>query len=125
MTDDAQVIADLEQRRYRAMRTADAVTLAELCDDELSYTHSDGTSDSRVSYLQRIRDGYFDYQWLEHETDRTLVLGECALVFGKMTGDVVINGAVRHLNSASLVVWVRRAEGWRFLAFQPTPLPVS
>jgi hypothetical protein len=39
-----------------------------------------------------------------------------------MIGDVVVNGSLRHLNSAALTVWVRRANGWRLLAFQPTPL---
>lgn len=122
MTDDAQVIADLEDRRYAAMLRSDLAALADLCDVELTYTHSDGARDTRDSYLQRIRDGYFDYRWLEHETYRTIVAGDCALVVGRMTGDVVINGASRHLNSASLVVWVRRSAGWRFVAFQPTPL---
>jgi ketosteroid isomerase-like protein len=125
MTDDVVAIAALEDRRHQAMLDSDADALAELCDDELTYTHSDATSDSRDSYLQRIRDGYFDYRTLEHETYRTLVVGDCALVWGRMTGDVLIDGAVRHLNSASLVVWVRRAVGWRLLAFQPTRVPVS
>ncbi|HEU5267417.1 MAG TPA: nuclear transport factor 2 family protein [Jatrophihabitans sp.] len=122
MTDDATVLAELERRRYDAMRDSDHAALAQLCDDELTYTHSDGTSDTKDTYLQRIRDGYFDYQRLEHETYRTLVVGDCALVFGRMSGEVLISGALRQLNSASLVVWARRADGWRFLAFQPTPL---
>lgn len=123
MTDDVEVIAELEERRYDAMRRSDDSVLAELCDEELTYTHSDATSDTKTSYLQRIRDGYFDYQRLEHETHRTLLAGDCALVYGRMTGEVLISGAIRHLDSATLVVWARRAEGWRLLAFQPTPIP--
>ena len=123
MSDDAaSVLADLERRRYDAMRDSDHAVLAQLCDDELTYTHSDGTSDTKETYLQRIRDGYFDYRRLEHDTDRTLLVGDCALLFGRMSGEVLIGGALRRLNSVSLVVWVRRADGWRFLAFQPTPL---
>ena len=41
MTDDVEVIAELEERRYDAMRRSDDSALAELCDDELTYTHSD------------------------------------------------------------------------------------
>ncbi len=122
MTDDADVIADLEAQRYQAMLRSDEATLDELCDDELTYTHSDGARDTKVSYLRRVRDGYFDYQWLEHENYRTIVVGDCAVLVGRMTGDVVVNGSLRHLNSAGLTVWVRRANGWRLLAFQPTPL---
>jgi len=122
VTDDAGEIADLEEQRYQAMLRSDAAALAELCDDELAYTHSDGACDTKATYLQRVRDGYFDYQWLEHEIYRTIVVDDCAVVVGRMTGDVVVNGSMRHLNSAALIVWARRPNGWRLLAFQPTPL---
>jgi ketosteroid isomerase-like protein len=125
MTDDAEVVADLERRRYDAMRRSDDAVLAELCDDDLTYTHSDATSDSKDSYLQRIRDGYFDYQRLDHETYRTVLVDDTALLFGRMTGEVLIAGAVRQLNSATLVVWARRPQGWRLLAFAPTPIPAT
>lgn len=123
MTDDVQVIGELERRRYDAMRRSEDTVLAELCDEDLTYTHSDATSDTRDSYLRRIRDGYFDYQRLEHETYRTVLAADCALVFGRMTGEVLIAGAVRRLDSATLVVWARRPQGWRLLAFAPTPIP--
>jgi len=122
VTEDADVIADLETRRYQAMLRSDAAALDELCDDELIYTHSDGARDTKTTYLRRVRDGYFDYQWLDHEIYRTIVVGDCAVVVGRMTGDVIVNGSMRHLNSAALIVWARRSEGWRLLAFQPTPL---
>jgi len=122
VTEDADVIADLEAQRYHAMLSSDAAALDELCDDELTYTHSDGARDTKTTYLQRVRDGYFDYQWLEHQIYRTIVVGDCAVVVGRMTGDVIVDGSMRHLNSAALIVWARRASGWRLLAFQPTPL---
>jgi uncharacterized protein with PIN domain len=46
VTEDADVIADLEARRYQAMLRSDAAALEELCDDELIYTHSDGARES-------------------------------------------------------------------------------
>jgi Domain of unknown function (DUF4440) len=122
VAEDTDVIADLEARRYQAMLGSDAAALDQLCDEELVYTHSDGARDTKATYLQRVRDGYFDYRWLEHEIFRTIVAGDCVVVVGRMTGDVLVNGSPRHLNSAALVVWVRRAAGWRLLAFQPTPL---
>jgi len=122
VTEDADVIANLEGRRYQAMLRSDAAALDELCDDELIYTHSDGARDTKATYLRRVRDGYFDYQWLDHEICRTIVVGDCAVVVGLMTGDVIVNGSMRHLNSAALIVWARRPDGWRLLAFQPTPL---
>jgi ketosteroid isomerase-like protein len=119
---DADVIAELEARRYEAMLHSDAAALDELCAYELTYTHSDGARDTKATYLRRVRDGYFDYQWLEHEIYRTIMAGDCAIVISRMTGDVVVDGSLRHLNSAALIVWVRRPSGWRLLAFQPTPL---
>ena len=77
---------------------------------------------TRPDVERMVRDGYFDYQWLDHEIYRTIIVGDCAVVVGRMTGDVIVNGSMRHLNSAALIVWARRSYGWRLLAFQPTPL---
>jgi ketosteroid isomerase-like protein len=119
----AKQISELEARRYQAMTDGDVGTLAELFSSELVYTHSDATSDSKQSYLDKLASGYFDYGVVEHPETSIVVHGDCAIVIGDMRGQLQIGGQTRVLNSRSLAVWVRENGGWVLLAFQPTKYP--
>jgi len=119
----AKQISELEARRYQAMTDGDTAALAELFSPDLVYTHSDATSDSRQSYLDKLASGHFDYGPIEHPETSVVVRGDTALVFGDMRGDVVIGGSKRVLNSRSLAVWVREEGSWALLAYQPTKYP--
>jgi len=119
----AKQISELEARRYRAMTDGDIGTLSELLAADVVYTHSDATSDSKQSYLDRVASGYFDYGPIAHPEDSIVVRGDCAIVIGDMRGEVRIDGQTRVLNSRSLAVWVRDNGNWALLAFQPTKYP--
>ncbi len=126
-TDDdvtAKQISALEARRYQAMTDADIATLDELFSADLVYTHSDATSDSKQSYLDRVATGFFRYGPMTHPEHSIVVRGDCALVFHDMRGEVLVNGETkRALNSRSIAVWVREDGNWALLAFQPTKYP--
>jgi ketosteroid isomerase-like protein len=119
----AKQISALEAKRYQAMTDADTETLAELFSADLVYTHSDASSDSKQSYLDRLASGHFDYGVINHPETSIVVHGDCALVFGDMRGEVVIAGQKRVLNSRTLAVWGRENGNWVLLAFQPTKYP--
>ncbi len=127
MTADEDVVAKqisaLEARRYQAMTDGDTATLAELFSPDLVYTHSDASSDSKRSYLEKLATGHFDYGPIAHPETSILVRGDCAVVIGDMRGEVRIGGQVRVLNSRSLAVWVREGGSWALLAYQPTKYP--
>ena len=120
----AEQISALEARRYQAMTDADIATLGELLSADLVYTHSDATSDSKQSYLDRVATGFFDYGPMTHPEHSILVRGDCAVVIGDMRGEVLVNHETqRVLNSRSIAVWVREDGNWVLLAFQPTKYP--
>ena len=120
----AKQISVLEARRYQAMTDADIATLDELFSADLVYTHSDATSDSKQSYLDRVATGFFRYGPMTHPEHSIVVRGDCAVVIGDMRGEVLVNGAtMRALNSRTLAVWVREDGNWALLAFQPTKYP--
>jgi hypothetical protein len=52
-------IADMEGRRYEAMRQADVAVLREVLDDLLVYAHSNSAADDKESYLAKVQAGYF------------------------------------------------------------------
>lgn len=119
----ARQISALEDRRYQAMTDGDIGTLDELFSADLVYTHSDATSDSKQSYLDKLATGYFDYGPVAHPETSIVVRGDCAIVIGDMRGEVRIGGETRKLNSRSLAVWVRENGNWALLAYQPTKYP--
>jgi len=120
----AAQISALEARRYQAMTDADIATLGELLSADLVYTHSDATSDSKQSYLDRVATGFFDYGPMTHPEHGIVVRGDCALVFHDMHGEVLVNHETKRvLNSRSLAVWAREDGNWVLLAFQPTKYP--
>ena len=121
--DVAKQISALEDARYQAMSDGDVAALAELFAADLVYTHSDATSDSKQSYLDRLASGYFSYGPLEHPETSVVVHGDCAIVIGDMRGEVRAGGQLRALNSKALAVWVRDNSSWVLLAFQPTKYP--
>ena len=115
-------IEDLEDRRYAAMVDADLATLAGLLADDVIYTHSDASVDTKESYLGMLRSGRLVYLALEHTTDLVLIRPGVAIVSGTMSGSIRMHGAAKTLNSRVAAVWVAEGGRWRLAAFQPTPI---
>ena len=122
-TDDVRAVLAAEDRRYRAMQDADLATLTEVCADELSYAHSSGVRDTRSEYLEKLRSGYYVYRRIDHPVDRVEVLGDTAIVVGRMTSDVEVQGTLKTIDNLALAVWTRASGAWQLLAYAPTSLP--
>jgi ketosteroid isomerase-like protein len=118
-------IDDLEDRRYTAMAAADLDTLDELLSDDVIYTHSDASVDSKASYLNLLRTGTLRYDSVEHTTEAVVTRPGVAIVLGTMSGSIHMHGAAKTLNSRVAAVWVAEDGRWRLVAFQPTVIPAS
>lgn len=123
MADTAAEIRQLEDRRWTAQIDEDVDTLRRLFADEMSYTHSNALVDTKDSYIAAIADKVFDYR-AEQRTDTAIrIVGDTALVTGRIAITVVVAGAERNLDARYSVVWVRRDDAWQFLCWQSTPVP--
>jgi hypothetical protein len=122
-TDPTAEVLDAEDRRYRAMVEADLATLDALCADELTYAHSSGVRDTKAEYLAKVRSGYYVYRRIDHPVERVEVVGDTAVVAGRMTADLEVDGTAKTIDNLALAVWVRAGGGWRLLAYAPTRLP--
>jgi hypothetical protein len=121
--DDVAAVLAAEDRRYRAMLDADLDVLDELCADELSYAHSSGARDTKGEYLAKVRSGYYVYRRVEHPVERVAVVGDTAVVVGRMTSDLDVDGVPKTIDNLALAVWTRAAGSWQLLAYAPTSLP--
>ncbi len=112
-----------EAQRYQAMRAGDAATMAALFAEELTYTHSNGTRDTRQSYIEKVSTGYIVYRSIDSATESVTVIGDLAVAHGQMRADVLTGGRPARLDTSTLAVWVRRESNWQLLAYQPTVNP--
>ena len=120
---DVHAVLAAEQRRYRAMQDADLATLDEVCADELSYAHSSGVRDTKSEYLGKVRSGYYVYRRIDHPVERVAVVGDTAVVVGRMTADLDVDGVPKTIDNLALAVWTRASGQWQLLAYAPTPPP--
>jgi ketosteroid isomerase-like protein len=121
--DDAAAVLAADEDRYRAMLDADLDALDRLCADELSYAHSNGARDTTPEYFAKVRTGYYDYHRIDHPVERVEVVGDTAIVVGRMTADLHSGGVRKTIDNLALAVWVRSGGSWRLLAYAPTRLP--
>jgi ketosteroid isomerase-like protein len=121
--EEEQAVRDAEDRRYRAMVEADLETMDRLCADELSYGHASGVRDTKQEYFAKVRSGYYDYHSIDHPVERVEVVGDTAIVVGRMTADLTVQGTRKTIDNLALAVWTKAGGEWRLLAYAPTPLP--
>jgi hypothetical protein len=114
-----------EDLRYEALLARDLPTLERLFHDRLSYAHASGVRDTKDEYLEKIRSGYYDYARIDHPVERVDVLGDTAVVVGRMTADLTVQGTARTLDVLALAVWTRTAGEWQLIAYASTPRPRS
>ncbi len=89
--------------------------------DDLTYTHSNGASDTKASYIQKMKDGKMRYFKADYVAEpRVQILGkDSALTFGKV--NVVTLGANASQVPATLIflhVFAKRHGQWQLVAHQ-------
>jgi len=122
-TDVETLIRSLEDRRYTAIIEGDFDAFATLAHPQLAYTHSDGITDTLSSYLDKCTTGFYVYHRIDHPIDFVRVVDDVALVVGEMNATITAGGTDKELRNRCLAVWKTTPQGWKLLAYQPTPTP--
>lgn len=119
---DEQAIRSLEDRRFQAMISADTATLKQLLAEDLVYTHSNTSVDTKESLIQSIETRR-PYQNVERTEERIRIYDSSAVVTGQ--AQISLSGASgrRILNARYIDVWVNGPGGWQMVAWQSTPIP--
>jgi ketosteroid isomerase-like protein len=116
-------ILELEERRIAAMTAQEFGALEPLVHDELLYTHSNGLTDTKASWMQSMTSGRVKYKSAACSERKVRVFGDVALISGKASFQVEANGQPRTLKLVFLNAWTRTPRGWKFVAWQSCPQP--
>ena len=128
MTTDTAVasatdIIALEDRRLAAMIAVDTDALDELLADSLFYTHSNGARDTKATFIESLTSGQLKYRAVHRlEHDVALYPG-AAVIAAKVRLEITAGGVDRTINAKATITWVNTPTGWKFGAWQSTPLP--
>jgi hypothetical protein len=114
-------ILALETQRIGAMVRKEIENLNALLGDDLSYTHSGGYTDTKSSFLARIRDGRGRYLGVDYSDAQVIPLaGDSVVVRGR--AQIRLEDTPGY-HVFFLDVWTLRDGGWKMVAWQATRIP--
>jgi len=113
----------LEDRRVQSMIKQDFAALEALLHDQLIYTHSSASVDTKASWLDAMKSGRTKYKSANISDHKVRIYGDTALVTGRGEMQVEVGGQAKTLRLRFLNAWTKTPQGWKFVAWQSTPLP--
>jgi ketosteroid isomerase-like protein len=121
MSSEKEILA-LEDQRLAAMIARDFAKLESMVHDQLLYTHSSGVVDGKASWLESMKSGKVRYKKASCTERKVRAFGDVALVTGRADIEADIGGQAKTLKLLFLNAWTKTPQGWKFVAWQSTPL---
>jgi len=112
-----------EQARVTALIKDDFAALERILADELTYTHSNASVDTKEQFLSSLRSGRLKYKALEHSDQRVRVYGEAAILTGRTKVFSVFEGQEMRPTLRFTIVYVKKAGQWRMAAWHSARVP--
>ena len=112
-----------EKRRCEAMLANDHAVLDAVLDPRLHFSHATGAVDDKPAFLAKMAAGRIHYVAIAWCEEKVIPLAsDAALLTGRMTTDVRVEGIDKRLNNRVITAWGKTGDDWRLVAFQSTPL---
>jgi hypothetical protein len=103
------------------MIAQDFVALDRLLGEELVYTHSVGTSDTKTTFLGSLKSGKFRFKSALRDELQVRYFSTTAILHGRVALTVDVGGTEHVARNAFVTVWEKR-EAWQLVHWQSTPL---
>ncbi|TAE41411.1 MAG: nuclear transport factor 2 family protein [Runella slithyformis] len=110
-----QAVMNVEKQRFEAQVKKDYAALETLLSDDLVYVHSNGNTDSKVSYIQSIKDGKSQYDEIKSEEMKVRIYGKTAIINGICVVKMPTNPNLRLRYTD---VYVKQKGQWQLVAWQ-------
>lgn len=117
------VVAEIEKQRFAALVSKDYMYLDKVLADDLFYCHSNGLIDTKVSFIQSIKDGKLTYQEMNAEELKVRIYGKTAVITGVCGAKVLSNGQQLNTRFRFTDVYVKSKAGWQMVSWQSLRMP--
>lgn len=112
-----------EQARISALVNNDYAALEFLLSEDLIYTHSNASRQTKAEFLAALRAGQFKYKSIEHEQPRVRIYGDTAVLTTFTRVIAISDGQESGAILRVTMVYVRSAGQWQMVAWQSTRVP--
>lgn len=119
-----EAVGTLEARRWDCLVEGDIDALEDLLDDGLAYTHSNGSRDTKTSYLGHLRAGTFRYLKADVADVEVRVHGTTAVATGSARVVTAIGSQTLTSILRYTTTWTRSGQSWRQVSWHACPLTV-
>ena len=113
-------LLSMQQRRFEAMVRADLPALKLLLAEDLTYTHTNGVTESKASFLSMIESGSLKYEAVEITSSNVRMYGDTGVITGRGTMRVLYQGTPMSLVLSFIEVHVKSEGRWQLVAYQST-----
>lgn len=115
---EEKAVLAAEKQRFDAQISKNYAVLDQVLGNDLVYTHSNGNTDSKESYIQSIRDGKSKYDAINVEEQKVRVYGNTAIINGICMVKAMSNGETINTHLKYTDVYVRKGKQWQMVAWQ-------
>lgn len=101
----------------------DRAALGKLLADDLTYTHSNGDTDTKQAFIENLSNGKRKYTKLQHEGMEVRVYGNTAVLSATAQIETLQGGKAGPAHLRFIHVWVQKGGQWQLVAHQSLRLP--
>jgi ketosteroid isomerase-like protein len=116
------LIEELEMRRFKAIVDADFTALENLLAPDMTYSHSNGWTQTKPEFIGSLRSHELEYQEIKPEALKVRVYGSTAVVTGRAHVKAISKGQEVSIELRFLDVYVKRKGKWQMVAWQSARL---
>lgn len=119
----ADAVKAAELARFKAMTSNDLAALERALGDDLIYTHSSASVDTKASYVGSIRSGALKYVSIDPGEMTVRVYGTTAIITATAKVSSISNGQTMTNQLRYTDIWVLRDGRWQMVGWQSTRVP--
>lgn len=115
-------LLSMQQKRFEAMVKADLSTLQSLFAEDLTYTHTNGETESKSSLLSTIETATFKYEAIQTTSTNVRIYGDMGVITGRGKIKLLAFGTPMSMDVSFIEVQVKSGGRWQLVAWQTTRL---
>ena len=121
---EQQEVLGVEKMRFKAMVEKDLNTLKDIIHDDLVYIHSNGSTDTKASFIEAIEMGKRFYEDITIRKEKIRIYGITGIINAQCTYHRTMpDGKPNNLSLYYTSVYVRNDGHWKHVSWQSFRLP--